>query len=254
MLVRALVSAVVSAGAVVSLAGSAVAAEPQGGGTTVLLSSERPCTVSVDGDEVAILSGDSVKKVVLSRGEHLVSAVSIDKATWKQVVTVGAEQKVIAISFAATTAAPAPAAAPAPPASSTGGWRGDTNSYGGNFDIDAILHPIWYTGINAVEQKDGRWVIKDVKDTPGLKKGYVLLTIGGEPLRDKSNGQEVMQLLNGPPRSKVVVEYIPKGSNTTQSISLTRSPLADVAAPVSTAYDCPFGHHFDYLQFHCVVN
>lgn len=165
-----------------------------GQGTPVLISADRACSVKVDGEDVAILSDETPKKIFLAPGEHLFTAVAIDKATWKEVVTVGADQKVVSISFPKAT--PAPGAKPV--------WEG----IGSKTAVKAR------TGINEIGREKSSWVVKAVEkespaDKAGIKKGDVLLQADGESLNEKS--YEQMQALDkGDAGSTVTLSGIDK--------------------------------------------
>jgi len=79
----------------------------------MLLSSETACTVSVDGEQVAMLAAGGAKKIQVSPGEHLVVAVATDGRRSTQTVAARDAQVVVTFDFAAAAPQAAPAAAPA---------------------------------------------------------------------------------------------------------------------------------------------
>lgn len=206
-------------------------------GTPVLLSADRACSVKVDGEDVAILSDETPKKIFLTPGEHLFSAVAIDKTTWKQVVTVGTEQKVVSIVFAGTTdqkATPAPPApVPVDPVKAVASIRPKVNAR---------------TGINEIKRENGMWVVKDIEDDSpadkgGVQKGHVLLKVNGEPVSDKSY-EQMLALDQGESDSVVTLEGLDKKGRefrvtlSRQILAADLPPLPQNFLPTSNAGTC----------------
>jgi hypothetical protein len=210
--------------AVLAVSILAISASHASQGTPVLLSADRACSVKVDGEDVAILSDETPKKIFLTPGEHLFSAVAIDKATWKQVVTVGTDQKVVSIGFGkAADQKPAATTAPAATPSAAPRWQPPK--------VKAR------TGINEITRENGAWVVKGIEDDSpadkgGIKKGHVLLRADGEPLADKS--YEQMQALDqGEADSTVTLEGLDKKGRQFR-VTVSRQVLAADLPPPPT--------------------
>jgi hypothetical protein len=196
-------------------------------GTPVVISADRPCSVKVDGDDVAILADDAPKKIRLAPGEHLFTAVSIDKADWKQVIVVGTAQKVVSIEFpkkvdhpAAAAAAPATTWTPAMAAAAGALLKGTAAAR---------------TGINEIKRENGRWTIKSIEsespaDKSGLMKGDVLVSVDGESVDEKSY-EQLQALDRGASGSNVVLQYMDRKGRP-QKVTLSRQLLSADVKPV----------------------
>jgi hypothetical protein len=82
--------------------------------TAVVLTANADCAVSIDGQGVAALKANGTDRVDLEPGEHLVTAECKGRRPWKQVIQVGAQQKVVDIQTVAAEQG-TPALAPAMP-------------------------------------------------------------------------------------------------------------------------------------------
>jgi sulfatase modifying factor 1 len=103
-------------------AASLPAAEPAA--TVLVLISETPCSVSVDGKGVAEISADQPLRLELPLGEYVLSAVASDGRRWSKILRLEGPKTIVPIEFAAggapsppapKAALPAPAAVPVPP-------------------------------------------------------------------------------------------------------------------------------------------
>lgn len=131
--------------------------------TPVLVTADQECVVSVDGEDVGTVAAGGTKKLQLARGEHLFSATCAGRP-WKQVVSVGGEQKVVSISLAAAATSSAPAA-PQPVAASAS------------------------TGVARVLDRSGRLVVGAVvKDSPawaaGVRAGSIIVSVDGKKAQE----------------------------------------------------------------------
>lgn len=73
---------------------------------TLLLASDVPCTVKLDGEKVAELQPDAPAKLLVVPGQYLLAAVSADGQRWSKAVTVKGPKTVIKIEFAQAAASP----------------------------------------------------------------------------------------------------------------------------------------------------
>lgn len=92
---------------------------------TLLFDTNAPCRVSVDGEDVAHVAPDQMKKITAARGEHIVSAVSDDGGLrWKKTVLVKEDQQsVVTIEFEGAGKAVA-SEKPAAQGRLVGSWEG----------------------------------------------------------------------------------------------------------------------------------
>ena len=81
----------------------------------VLLTTDVPVTVSVDGTEVARLSAGGTKQVMVGPGEHLIAAVTADGRRLTRVAKAQSDQIVVSFEFGAAGAPPGAAPAAAAP-------------------------------------------------------------------------------------------------------------------------------------------
>lgn len=105
-------SLVVSLAAVLIAAGGLQAQSRQ---VPVLLTSDAPVTVSVDGTEVGTVSAGGTKQIMVGPGEHLIAAVTADGRRITRVAKAQADQIVVSFEFAAAGAPAAAAPAGAAP-------------------------------------------------------------------------------------------------------------------------------------------
>lgn len=88
-------------------AGQAPSATPGRPGTTVLVSSDAACSLSVDFKPVATLAAGGRTELKLAPGEHLLEASTPDGRSWKEKVKVGGDQIIVEVKLGAPAATPA---------------------------------------------------------------------------------------------------------------------------------------------------
>jgi membrane-associated protease RseP (regulator of RpoE activity) len=155
----------------------------------------------VDGDDFGALGANTTKKLQMSRGEHLVTALC-GGAPWKQVLSVGPEQKVVSISFPSATTAPAAAA---PFAAATGG-----------------------TGVARVLDRSGRLVVGAVvKDSPawiaGVRAGSIIVSVNGKRAQEMTV-EGLGSLDEGPAGSSLSAEILTL-ENEFKKVSIVRATV-----------------------------
>lgn len=91
-------------------------AGPGGKRAALIIASDVPCTVRLDGETVAELQPDAPAKLLVVPGQYLLAAVSADGQRWSKAVTVKGPKTVIKIEFVLATASPARPASTIPAA------------------------------------------------------------------------------------------------------------------------------------------
>ncbi len=167
-------------------------------GTSVLLTADEECQVSVDGESVGAVAVGEVKKIALAPGEHLVSALCAGGRRWKDTLTVGKDQKVVTI----------PSAPAGGPASVPGR------------SADAEEAPVGSGCFLLFDQETlvpaGRWKVGGVIrngpcDKGGIRPGGIVLSLGGKKAKDLGP-TDLEKLDGGPAGTKVAWEVIdPEG-------------------------------------------
>ena len=158
-------------------------------GTPVVIAAEEECQIAVDGEDQGTIPAGGTKKIRTTPGEHLVTAVCAGARKWRQVITVGDQQKVVNIQGPAAPAA-APAAGP------------------------AVVEK-GYTGIAyVITDNEGRWkIVAVVKDSAAyranLRAGSVLVSVAGERAKNKTF-EDLVKLDEGPLGSAVEAEILDK--------------------------------------------
>lgn len=182
-------------------------AQSRGALTPVLISSEDECRVSVDGEDQGILASGGIKKIGLAPGEHLFSAVCAGERRWKETVTVGQQQKVVAIPAAAeprvATPPPTPAATP-PPAGRTGCL----------LDKDPV----------------GRWIVRAVAlgsgcDKARVRPGAIVVSANGKKMQD-ATADDLATLDAGAVGSNLEGEIL-ESDGTFRKVVITRGVLPE---------------------------
>ncbi len=176
--------------------------------TPVLISSDDECRVSVDGEDQGVITSGGLKKVVLAPGEHLVSAVCTGERRWKETVSVGVQQKVVAIPAAAT---PAPAAvAPAlPPA------------------------PAARTGCLLDKDPVGRWIVRAVAmgsgcDKARVRPGAIVVSANGKKMQEAT--ADDLEKLDGGAVGSTVEGEILDADGTFRKVLITRAVLPEAGS------------------------
>jgi formylglycine-generating enzyme required for sulfatase activity len=95
---------------------AAAFAAPEPAATVLILISETPCSVSVDGKGVADISADQPVRLELPAGEYVLSAVASDGRRWAKILRLEGPKTIVPIDFAAVGTPPPPAPKAALPA------------------------------------------------------------------------------------------------------------------------------------------
>src|SRR4051812_22361899 len=80
----------------------------------LLITADEACTIFVDGEKIADLRTDEVRRIPVSLGQHLVRAAGASRE-WRQIVDVTAARQYVLVTELKTSPAPAAKEAPAPP-------------------------------------------------------------------------------------------------------------------------------------------
>src|SRR5580765_173475 len=179
--------------------------------TPVLIVSGEECQVSVDGKSLGAVVPGAVRKIALTPGEHLVSAVCPGQRLWNNTVTVGKDQKIVAIPTAnavkdqanstkdVATPEPANAAAPEPLGSGCFLIHEDES------DTSKLMSKVRPAAASG--WKVGAVLRKSPCDNAGIRPGSFVISIGGTKATDLTR-ENRWKLENGPLGAKVTWELM----------------------------------------------